>query len=106
MAEAKLVVRYCASPPLSMSSNFGGIGGGGRSFRYRVDTTMSCLKPAFGSIAAAILESQIGEVLHRMVFGGLTQEKYNVTRDSDCETYGTPTTVEIHKMYSLNSREL
>jgi hypothetical protein len=56
MAEAKLVVRYCASPPLSMSSSFGGIGGGGRSFRYRVDTTMSCLKPAFGSIAAAIVE--------------------------------------------------
>ena len=61
MAEAKLVVRYCASPPLSISSSFGGIGGGGRSFRYRVDTTMSCLKPAFGSIEAAMVGKQAAD---------------------------------------------
>src|ERR1700722_6694580 len=56
MAEAKLVVRYWARPPLSISSSFGGIGGGGRSFRYLVDTTMSCLKPAFGSMEAAMMQ--------------------------------------------------
>ena len=58
MAEAKLVVRYWARPPLSISSSFGGIGGGGRSFRYRVDTTISCLKPAFGSIEAAMMQNR------------------------------------------------
>lgn len=48
------MVRYCAKPPLSMSSSLGGIGGGGRSFLYLVETTMSCLKPAFASAEVAI----------------------------------------------------
>ncbi len=52
--EAKLVVRYCASPPLSMSRSLGGIGGGGRSFLYLVETTISCLKPPLASLDVAI----------------------------------------------------
>jgi hypothetical protein len=57
--DAKLVVRYCASPPLSMSRSLGGMGGGGRSFLYLVETTMSCLKPPLTSPEAAIFRNYV-----------------------------------------------